>query len=232
MSTPVGIGDRVMVTGLTPTEPGWTGKVGTVTHIDFDPVVRWHVRFDGESMASIPHAFGNPRSLMRLEFAVGDRVRNTLGETGTVDEIVGRSVIVSMDDDGGRAKYGFDSVEKITPRVGHDRFQPGDKVKYRAGRTKRASRIGTVVRTGVDMDGASFAVVTTPGGVSADVDYDELELVRAHGEPEPSTGEPRRITLTFTYTPDKHIPFIRDLDNLLEILSESPDDLTITEERP
>lgn len=230
MSTPVGIGDRVMVTGLTPTEPGWTGKVGTVTHIDFDPVVRWHVRFDGESMASIPHAFGNPRSLMRLEFAVGDRVRNTLGETGTVDEIVGRSVIVSMDDDGGRAKYGFDSVEKITPRVGHDRFQPGDKVKYRAGVTKRAFRVGEIERTGVDVDGGSFAVVVTTSGVTKDVDYDDLELIRRHERKAvPSTGMPKAITVSFSYYPDERIPRIRDLDDLIEVLSENPDNITITE---
>jgi len=118
-----------------------------------------------------------------------------------------------------------------TLRVGVGLYQPGDKVKYRAGRTKRASRIGTVIRTGVDLDGVSFAVVATPGGVTADVAYDELEMVREHDAYRSTSARGAQdVTITFTYTPDEHIPIITSLDELLEILSESPDDLTIHEE--
>jgi hypothetical protein len=165
-------------------------------------------------------------------FEVGDRVSTRVtGGTGVITGMdLSLSALVEWDDGSTPSWEPMSTLTKIRPRVGHDRFQPGDKVKYRAGRTKRASRVGEIERTGIDVDGGSFAVVVTTSGVTKDVDYDDLELIRRHERKGvPPTGTPKAITVSFSYIPDERIPFIRDLDDLIEILSEQPDNLTITE---
>jgi len=183
-------------------------------------------------------------AVVSTPIGIGDRVRcidrhSTLGgEVGTVDRMEFDPPHYFVTFDSGEIAWMYPSdVERYvdppmkTLRVGVGLYQPGDKVKYRAGRTKRASRIGTVIRTYVDSDEIPVAVVATPGGVTADIAYDELEMVREHDRPDsPSARGAQEVTVTFTFTPDEHIPIITSLDELLEILSESPDDLTIHEE--